>query len=410
MHFPTIRLVAAKEILELLRDRRTIISTILIPVLAMPLLIGGMVLVARNQIDKLQQETLAVVVRGLQGAPGVTEVLQGIPRLEVAPDPDSTLPADSLIARGTARVVLECDSGLASAFGNLRAPQGEPTAPVPEVVLYYNSTEDEAAMAVRELVAGLQELRSSQSASWLAGEGITEKALKPWNIREQDVASEERRNSEMISRFLPYLILVLVVQSLAYPAMELTAGEKERHTIETLLVNPVSRTDLVLGKFIAVAAMGVGSTVITLGSQLGFMMYLNSRAGLIGDLPFSLSPFAAGVAILFLLPFTLFFAALSLLVCLYARSMKEAQSYVAPMVMLVVFPSMMSMIPGLELTVATALVPVYNVTLMLKQVLVQDWSQAPLMGLVFAANGLYAVLAIAATVHLFRRESVIFRS
>lgn len=410
MHLPTIRLMAAKEILELLRDRRTIISTILIPVLAMPLLIGGMVLVARNQISKLQQETIAVVVRGADSAPGISGVLAALPRLEQQTDTDPGLPADSLIARGHAALVLECDPSLADAFARLRQGPDSLAGELPGVRVFYNSTEDEAAMAAHELVAGLQGLRSEQLAVWLKGEGITEQAMEPWRIQELDVATEQRRQTEMIARFLPYLILVLVVQSLAYPAMELTAGEKERHTIETLLVNPVSRADLVLGKFVAIATMGVGSTAITLGSQLAFFMFLRSQVEVMGDLPFTLSPFAALVALLFLLPFTLFFAAVSLLVCLYARSMKEAQSYVAPMVMLVVFPSMMSMIPGLELSPLTALVPVYNVTLMLKQVLVQNWAQAPLMALVFVANGVYAAVAILAAVRLFSRESVIFRS
>ena len=407
MHFPTIRLVAAKEILELLRDRRTLISTILVPVLAMPLLIGGMVLVARNQINKLQTETIPLVVRQLESAPGVASLLEQTPRLEQTPDPDPALPADSLIARGLATLVLECDSSLATAFVELRQSGAQD---VPAVHLYYNSTKDEAQLAARELVAGLEHLRSGQLSGWLAEEGISERALEPWVIRQYDVATEERRKSEMIARFLPYLILVLVVQSLAYPAMELTAGEKERHTIETLLVNPVSRVDLVLGKFTAISALGMGSAVVTLGSQLGFLMYLNSRIDLIGQASFSLSPFAALVALLFLLPFTLFFAALMLMVSLYARSMKEAQSYVAPMMMLVIFPSMMSMIPGLELNWATALVPVYNVTLMLKQVLVQNWAMLPTMGLVFLANAVYAVIAIGVAVHLFSRESIIFRS
>ncbi|MCB9472402.1 MAG: ABC transporter permease [Candidatus Delongbacteria bacterium] len=407
MHFPTIRLVAAKEILELLRDRRTLISTILVPVLAMPLLIGGMVLVARNQINKLQTETIPLVVRQLESAPGVASLLEQTPRLEQTPDPDPALPADSLIARGLATLVLECDSSLATAFVELRQSGAQDA---PAVHLYYNSTKDEAQLAARELVAGLEHLRSGQLSGWLAEEGISERALEPWVIRQYDVATEERRKSEMIARFLPYLILVLVVQSLAYPAMELTAGEKERHTIETLLVNPVSRVDLVLGKFTAISALGMGSAVVTLGSQLGFLMYLNSRIDLIGQASFSLSPFAALVALLFLLPFTLFFAALMLMVSLYARSMKEAQSYVAPMMMLVIFPSMMSMIPGLELNWATALVPVYNVTLMLKQVLVQNWAMLPTMGLVFLANAVYAVIAIGVAVHLFSRESIIFRS
>jgi sodium transport system permease protein len=111
-----------------------------------------------------------------------------------------------------------------------------------------------------------------------------------------------------------------------------------------------------------------------------------------------------------LLPVALTFSAVMLAVCLHARSMKEAQSYMGPLMMLVIFPSMASMIPGLELNLGLAFVPVFNVTLLIRDALLQDYSHLGMMATVFAINLGYAGLALWAAVRMFQREEVIFRS
>ncbi len=401
--------VARKELLELLRDRRTLISTILIPVLAMPLLLGGMAWMARNQISRLQESTVDMVLRGSEHAAGLEQVVQSIERLAPVADPDPALPVDSLLLGQGIPLVIEFQPGLPGAFERLEEEQDE-AEEVPSVVIHYKSTDDEAQLALDELTRTLTDHRAEQVSEWLRVRGIRPDAVRPWTVLRSDRAPEEQRRAEMLARFLPYMILLLVVQSLTYPAMELTAGEKERHTIETLLVNPVSRSSLALGKFMAIAAMGVGSALITLGSQLGFVMLLADRMGLREQIRIELDPAAAALTLVFLLPFTFFFAGLMLVVCLHARSMKEAQSYVAPMIMLVIFPSMMSLIPGLELDWKGALIPVYNMTLVMRDVLMQDGAGTGTMALVFLANTVYAGLALAAASWMFRREGVIFRS
>jgi len=194
-----------------------------------------------------------------------------------------------------------------------------------------------------------------------------------------------------------------------YPAMDLTAGEKERSTIETLLVNPVSRLDIVLGKYIATSVMALGSALFTLVSQLVFFRWLSGNL-VEGMISLRIEPSAALAGLLLLLPVALMFAAVLLAISIFARSMKEAQSYVGPLMMLVIFPSMVSLIPGLKLSWATAFIPVFNVTLVMKSALLQDYSQVAMMAAVFLINAFYAVLALLAALRIFQREQVIFRS
>jgi len=213
----------------------------------------------------------------------------------------------------------------------------------------------------------------------------------------------------MAARFLPYIILLLCIQGAMYPAMDLTAGEKERNTIETLLVNPVSRLDIVLGKYVATAIMAMGSALFTLGGQYAYLRWAGDRM-VEGGLPFTIDPAALGIGLLLLLPVALIFSALLLAVCIRARSMKEAQSYLGPLMMLVIFPSMANLIPGLKLSIGLAFAPVFNVTLLMRDVLRQDYGDMGLMALVFAINMVYAALALWTAVRMFSREEVIFRS
>ena len=400
--------VAAKELRDLLRDRRTIISMVLIPIVAMPLLLTGVFSLMSHSIKKLQNQQAGVAVRAPQGSAGLLDELKaGGTRFVFHDDPAPQLPPDSLLAREGIQVVLEFGPGLEQALARLAQPDSADEAPV--VRLYFDSTSDEAKVAGDELMERLRGLRQKRLEGWLQERGLRPDLGEPWRVRHVETAPPKRQAAEMMARILPYLILILAIQGAMYPAMDLTAGEKERSTIETLLVNPVSRLDVVLGKYAATSAVALGSAVFTLGGQYFFFRHMAGKVRE-GGLPISLEPAALGLGLLLLLPVALMFAALLLAVCLHARNMKEAQSYVTPLMMLVIFPSMASMIPGLKLSLALAFVPIFNVTLLMRDALMQDYGQLGMMAAVFAINVGYAALALWAAVRMFQREEVIFRS
>ena len=408
MNLHIVGVVAAKELRDLMRDRRTIISMVVIPVLAIPLLLMGVSWLTSRSIEKLESQSAGVVVRGHDQDAGLLDELQSdSSRFVYQLDANPALPTDSLLARENVAVVLEFGPGLGRALERIASPQSAEPAPV--IMLYYDSTDDEAKMAGGDLMERLTALRARRLEGWLKERGLRPDLTAPWEVRHVETAPPTRQAAEMLARFLPYLILILCIQGAMYPAMDLTAGEKERSTIETLLVNPVSRLDVVLGKYLATSAMALGSAVFTLGGQYAFFRTLAHRI-MPGGLPFSVDPAALGLGLLLLLPVALTFAAVLLAVCLHARSMKEAQSYLGPMMMVVIFPSMASMIPGLKLSLALAFVPVFNVTLLMRDAFMQDYSRLGMMGLVFVINLGYAALALWAAVRMFQREEVIFRS
>jgi sodium transport system permease protein len=405
MNARVVSIVAAKELRDLIRDRRTIISMILIPILSFPLLMSGVVWMASRSLEKMRSVQVEVAVRG-ESAFGLLDSLQAQGgRFAFHADMRPELPVDSALAG--ADIVLEFGPGLGQALERLDDPADPAGAPA--VRLHFDSTDDDANMAGRELLQNLTALREGRLRHWLGERSLRPDLSTPWLVEHVETAPPKRQAAEMVARFLPYLILILCIQGAMYPAMDLTAGEKERSTIETLLVNPVSRLDVVLGKYVATSAMALGSALFTLGGQYA---YLRLAAGRLmeGGLPIHLEPAALGLGLLLLLPVALLFSALMLAVCVYARSMKEAQSYMGPLLMVVIFPSMASMIPGLELNLGLAFVPVFNVTLLMRDVLMQDFSQAGMMAAVCAINLGYAALSLWAAVKMFQREEIIFRS
>jgi len=408
MNLHVIRTVAAKELLDLLRDRRTILSMVVIPVLAIPLLVSGVAWFSVHSMRKLESQRARVAVVGEQYAGERLDGLRGGADsalvYETAPQGRTV---DSLLQRDGFRAVLEFDAGLPEAFARLDAPADG--AEPPQVRLHYDSTDDAAKVAGRRLRESLVALREAEVERWIAARGLNPALLQPWTVRHVETAPPQKQAAEMLARFLPYMILLLCLQGAMYPAMDLTAGEKERSTIETLLVNPVSRLDLILGKYVATAAMAMATAVFTLGGEVAFFAWAADRFAK-GLIPVHVDPLAALVGLLLLLPVALLFAAVLLAISLYARSLKEAQSYLGPLMMVVIFPAVVSLIPGVGLDWKLAFAPVFNVTLLMKAALLQDFSQPGLMAAVFGINLVYAALALWAALAMFRREQVIFRS
>jgi sodium transport system permease protein len=401
-------LVASKEMRDLLRDRRTIFSMIIIPVLALPLIITAIGWLTSSSLEKLHEEKATVIVRDGGNDPALLASLEAMEgRFTFQRDSLAQLPVDSLLTRKGVRLVMQFGPGLDRALDRLDSPVD--TVQAPTVRLFYDSTDDAAQMAGRELSAQLMSLREESLQAWLKEHGLRPDLTRPWDVEHVEMAPPERKAAEMAARFLPYIILILCIQGAMYPAMDLTAGEKERNTIETLLVNPVSRLDIVLGKYAATAIMAMGSALFTLGGQFAYLHFAGEHM-IEGGLPFTIDPAALGLGLILLLPVALLFSALMLALCIRARSMKEAQSYMGPLMMLVIFPSMASMVPGLKLTGALAFAPVFNVTLLMRDVLRQDFGQPGLMALVFVVNMGYAALALWTAVRMFSKEEVIFRS
>jgi sodium transport system permease protein len=199
-----------------------------------------------------------------------------------------------------------------------------------------------------------------------------------------------------------------------YPAIDVTAGEKERGTMETILCCPVGRTDLVLGKFLMVLTASVGTVVLSLLS-MGATLQLAKRV-LAGSAPREALQNIATIDIgglagvfLMLLPVAVMLSAALLMVGLFSKSFREAQSYCGPLMLVVIVPAITAMLPGVDLNASLAVVPLMNVSLVCKEMIAGTWHWNYIL-LIFGSACLYAAAALAAAVWMFHREEVLFRS
>lgn len=226
MNMRVVSIVAAKELRDLIRDRRTIVSMILIPILSFPLLMSGVAWMATRSLEKMRSVQVEVAVRG-ESAFGLLDSLEAPGgRFSFRADLRPELPVDSALAGGGADIVLEFGPGLGAALERLDDPATDAAAPA--VRLYFDSTDDDANLAGKELQARLARLREGRLGQWLGERNLRPDLSEPWLVEHVETAPPKRQAAEMVARFLPYLILILCIQGAMYPAMDLTAGEKER--------------------------------------------------------------------------------------------------------------------------------------------------------------------------------------
>jgi sodium transport system permease protein len=401
--------VYRKELRDALRDRRTLISMFLVPAVIMPaifFLFGA----ATRQVAKTAREQPPVVaVLGGTDSPVVAEALKTQPGMVVIPAPEDWR---ERIADKRLRAVVEIPAGFEAALAE-HAPA--------EVKIYHYEGEFKSGFAVGELRRFFTDMRERALARRLEERGLPAGFVRPFEIRIENVAPSEKVGGSIFGGFIPYLLILLSFTGVIYPAIDLMAGEKERGTLETLLSCPTSRFDIVLGKFLLVLTVSLTTVVCSLFSLMGSLLVgglamlgsgrvtvqlSGAQAG--GALP-SLDPLGLAGVVVLVLPLAVLFAAVALTVSLFARTQKEAQTYLAPMLAVVILPALAGMMPGVELGFGLALVPVLNVALACKELVSGVWSWGYLT-LIFASTCLYAGAALAWCVRMFNRESVLFRS
>ena len=198
-----------------------------------------------------------------------------------------------------------------------------------------------------------------------------------------------------------------------YPAMDLTAGEKERNTMETILSSPISRTHLVLGKFLLVLTASLATaalSVTSMGLSSWVIQQLQSAAAP-GESGLQIKIGLTAVLSVFVvaLPLAVLFSAALLTISLFAKSYKEAQSYLSPLMVVVIVPAIAAILPGVELTPRLSLIPILNVSLLCKDLVAgtYHWNA---IALIFLSTCIYAAAAIFIAIKMFQRESVLFRS
>ena len=402
MNWRAIRIVYGKELRDSLRDRRTIISMIVVPVLAIPLLMFGVGTLMVKTVTKARQEIPHVMIIGGEDSPKVLSALRAARSLQIVP---ATADFTNQIVEKRVRAVVKLPPDFDAAIA-----RGDKA----EVDIYEYAGEIKSGFAAGNLNAFFQNLRDTTVRERLESRGVPVEVLKPFTIQRQNVAPPAKVAGSLLGGMLPYIIIILCMTGAMYPAIDLTAGEKERGTMETILCCPVGRTELVLGKFLMVLTASVGTVVLSLLSMGATFQF--AKRVLAGSAPREVLQTVATIDIgglagvfLMLLPVAVMLSAALLMVGLFSKSFREAQSYCGPLMLVVIVPAIAGMLPGMELNASLAVVPLLNVSLVCKEMISGTWHWNYIL-LIFGSACLYATAALAAAVWMFHREEVLFRS
>ncbi len=350
----TILTVIRKELVSTLRDRRTLISAILIPALAMPLLILG---ITKLQIAMNEKEDAKALKVALFNAPSALESAFAASKITVVKSASLSAAKDSVKAEDF-DAALDFSPRFTADVDNLHTGA---------VQFYYKSTNG----AVEERVTKvLDDYKAGVVSSRFQRMNLDSTLLNPVAVTPVDVASTQEQIGTAIGGFIPYIFILFCFIGCLYPTLDIITGEKEKGTIETLLTAPASRMHILLGKMLAIALIGTCAALMTIAG-----MYATLRIA--ADIPAEILTTVTGILnakfiiMLFamLIPLSLFFAGLLSSIAVRAASFKEAQSYVTPLMFVVIVPAMIALMPGVKLTWGTALIPILNIALATKEII-----------------------------------------
>lgn len=386
--------IFTKEMREILRDKRMLFLVILMPFFIYPLIFLLMGKVGAGQEEKIQREKISLFVSGLPDTHELMTLLSADSSLVLQPGAFDKAMLDSVPEAMGLEIPADFEEKIKS---------GQTASPI----LYV----DESDFLLNAKKASVQALVAAYSDQLLSGrlaaQSLSPDFVKPVSLRVEDVSTRDDKLGRLLGTILPSLLLLLIFTGCIYIAIDITAGEKERKTLQTLYVTTASENAIIAGKFLAVASVGLSSAFMNV---LSLLLGLKLQMGELGQNPDLMSLSISGASwlglLLLIVLSTAFLAAISMVVSVLANSYKEAQSYITPLMMLVLLPIMVSQMPGLELTVKTAMIPMLNISLAMGSLLASDASYE-MVALVLAMLLVYILLALWFAGRVFSNENIV---
>ena len=443
MSWRNVKLIYAREIRDQLRDRRTLFMIAVLPLLLYPLL--GMSVFQLSQFLRKNQSQVLLI-----GAERVTSDTELPPLLK-----DGRF-ADDLFDDPTesARLTVEIDSGSpdaaqalaaararlksgdvqaivyfprdfgaqleqlrAAARGDARPGKAPVTQPddVPQLEIESNTAREKSRLAKRAVDHVIDNWRARVVRQNLLAGRVPENFAKPFQVKSVDVAEPRQQEAVVWAKIVPFVLFIWALTGAFYPAVDLCAGEKERGTLETLLSSPALRSEIVWGKLLTVMTFSIATAFLNLTS-LGItaQFVVNQLRTLtpgetMGSLGFP--PLAVVACLLVaLVPMSALFSALCLACAAFARSTKEGQYYLMPLLLVTMPLMMLPMSPGSELNLGNSLIPITGVVLLLRTLVEGNYADAlPYIVPVCGVTLICCLLAIRWAIYQFNQESVLFR-
>jgi sodium transport system permease protein len=384
---PSALIVFLKEVRENLRDRRTVINTLLTgPLLAPAIFVLIINATISRELDKAERP-LPVPVIGAENAPNLVAALkqQNIEIKDAPADPE--------------RAVRDMDADLV-----LRIPaefrdswkKGEPA----QVELIFDASRREAQTSVGRLRGALENYSQRTGAMRLLARGLSPGVIRPYVVADRDQSTAQTRSGTLFAMLPYFFILGAFIGGMAL-AIDTTAGERERQSLEPLLINPVSRPQLLIGKLLATSLFALTSVLLGIIAFSFVGRFLpTEKLGMSLDIGFHFG----WTVLLTMLPLVVLIATLQTLAAAFAKSFREAQTYLSLLMFVPAVPTMM-----LSLFPVKTETWMYAVPLMGQQItitrLMRGDDVAPFeLGICFACTAAAALVVYLLTVMVYRGE------
>ena len=454
MQWKNVRLIFRREMRDQLRDRRTLFMIAVLPILFYPLLGVSFFQIAQflrehpsrvlilgyegtggNLPELIRQDRFAMAPSEQSGATSVQLELLPLTRLAFVrsgkwPEDDNLTKEQSRVVNRQIRALMNrygCEAAVCFPPGffqelesypgrfrdHARKASKKPPPAVPRPLLVYDDSSDKKVLAHARVDRALTDWSSQVGQRSLAASNLSQWAARPIEFSRFDLAEDDQRiNVSLWSKILPFVLLIWAVTGAFYPAIDLCAGEKERGTLETLLTSPARRGEIVLGKLLTVMLFSITTAILNLVAMaITGRVVMSHLKDLAAQADVGPPPLAALFYLaLILIPIAALFSAVCLALAAFARSTKEGQYYLMPVILVTLPLILLPMAPSAELDLGFSLIPISGIVLLMRSVMEgtisELWPYAfPVLGVTFFC----CYLAIRWAVDQFRSEDVLFR-
>ncbi len=386
-------------------------AMVVMPMLLMPVMTIGMFKFMDYQMEEQAKKVVKVSIIEEGKAPALVEMIKGQEKIEIVETEGEMKKA---IADGDLDLGIIIPENFQENIDDQK---------IAEITIVQKSTNMDSESALARMSFITADFNDQILQKRFADQKIDPKVLSKVVIVPEDMATEKETGGFILGLIIPLFIVMWSIMGGQYTAIDVSAGEKERKTLESLLLTPIKRMEIVFGKFLAVSTVSLTSVIISIGSFYVALIYsggfgpmaINGQSsgaeGMAGSIAvnFSIEPLAILLLILVSLFLGLMFSAMILSVAIFAKSFKEAQSYISPSYLVVILPVVLvNSMPGFEPALWFFAIPAVNATLLFKEVLMGVYDPGHIL-LTLSSLIIYSVIAIFIATKIYSKEGVLFR-
>ncbi len=414
MNAKIIRTLVKKEMLDVFRDKKTVIMMLVVPIILYPLIFVGAMQLMNFIASSMETQNYRIAVDAEDGDAFLQKLLEKAEtERETAEEPGA------VEAKGESAYEITIVDD--AAVSDYETALNEETIDVyvsgrvqdgrMQYDVYYLDSVTNSGYAAGIVMDAFDDLRDEMTRQRIAAAGLdVHEILDPIGYEKENLASSEQSLGSIMGAVLPFMLIISLLMGTMYPAIDTTAGERERGTLETILTLPVTNRQLIVSKFITVAVIGMISALLNILSMGGIAFYMYEILEMQTDIgSFDMMKFVPAILVcmLAIFAFSMFISAVTMCVTSFAKSYKEAHNYITPLMLVVMFVGYIGFIPNLELTQAMAMLPVANICLLIKNMLVFKVDYG-MIAVVLISNVAYAVVAILFLSKIYDSEAILF--